>query len=179
MERLTECPDALHTIPWLSVPIQLPDSPANDEEREELWKLFKKHERLTMKVLGSRKGIYSVELSAKDQSMTEFLTDFRKAKAASVQPQRPTVRPQSATQTSFSTRIAVQSAATTVSAASNVVQNLPNPVAKVPAEPTTNPAQNEQLKEMLAEQRKQNKLLERVLGAINTPNSLLTQLVQR
>ena len=175
MDRLSECPDALHTIPWLNVPIQLNSLPADEEEREELWKHLKKHERVTMKVLGLRKEVYIVELFANDKSAAEFLSEFRKNKAPPPpQPQRQPTRPQSATQSTFSTRVAVQSAAT------NVVQNLTNPVVKVPIEqPTANSTLNEQMKEMLAEQRKQNKLLERVLGAINTTNSLLNQLVQR
>lgn len=38
---------------------------------------------------------------------------------------------------------------------------------------------NENLTAMITEQRRQNRLLEQVIAAINTSNALLTQLVQR
>ncbi len=38
---------------------------------------------------------------------------------------------------------------------------------------------NENLTTMITEQRRQNRLLEQVIAAVNTTNALLTQLVQR
>ena len=45
--------------------------------------------------------------------------------------------------------------------------------------PVVNEQKNDTLVKLLAEQRRQNQLLDRVISAINTTNALLTQLVQR
>lgn len=185
IDRLSECPDSLRTIYWLNIPIRLNNFPLNAEERDELWKQFAKNERLNMKVFGLRKEIYNVELLANDKSLTEFINEFRKREPPTpVQQTRPAsfatiTRPGSTIQPSISTRLAVQSTTATVSTATNVVNNLPNPIEKLLAEQLNHSVLNDQIKELLTEQRKQSKLLERVLGAINTTNALLTQLVQR
>lgn len=55
-----------------------------------------------------------------------------------------------------------------------------NSVAKQPPPPPSEPKNdNENLLTLINEQRRQNRLLEQVIAAINTTNALLTQLVQR
>ncbi|CAF2684627.1 unnamed protein product, partial [Rotaria sp. Silwood2] len=71
--------------------------------------------------------------------------------------------------------------ATTVDAGKIPVSSISNTVMK--QEPTTDQKNdiciNDNLITLIAEQRRQNRLLEQVIAAINTTNALLTQLVQR
>jgi len=46
-------------------------------------------------------------------------------------------------------------------------------------EKTDNTVLNDNLTTMITEQRRQNRLLEQVIAAVNTTNALLNQLVQR
>lgn len=161
-DRLSECPEVLRTIPWLSVSIQLKNFPIDEDERDELWRQFRKNERLTMKVLEQKKHMFLVDLIANEKSLTEVLDEYRKKKPPPTPPPSVASRPQSAVAKQFSTRTPT-----------TVMKNLPTP------ETPNYAATNEQFKEMLAEQKKQTKLLERILSAINTSNSLLNQLVQR
>lgn len=106
-------------------------------------------ERLEMKILQKNQEIYSVDLLNNGKSLVEYILELRK--------KQPMVKP---------------------------VPSLPPPV-NIPPKPApaveqkNDHAPDERLNTLIAEQQRQNHLLQQVLAAINTTNSLLTQLVQR
>jgi len=141
INRLSECPESLRTIPWQSVQIKFANIRLTDDERYEILKDFET-ERSEMKILQkNQQDIYVVDLITNGKSIDEYVSELRKKQPPPPPP--PQILP------------AVQS--------------------DVKSENTT----NDNLTILITEQRRQNRLLEQLLAAINTSNALLTQLVQR
>ena len=77
MDRLSECPESLRTIPWQSVQIKIANVKLTDEERHILLRDFET-ERLEMKVLQKNQEIYSVDLLNNGKSIVDPILELRK-----------------------------------------------------------------------------------------------------
>ncbi|CAF1913913.1 unnamed protein product [Rotaria magnacalcarata] len=211
IDRLSECPDILRTIPWLCTKVKLTNIKLTDDERYILLRDFET-DRLEMKIIQKQQDIYHVDLVTNGKSLVEHILELRKKQPAQITPiaieaPKLPIEP-------------IQQIVTAVSAIENLIrtsnensQPVPS-IVDVPVQPTlltsgkilqppitttdvaktslnsvlkptptTEPKNddsvNDNLTTLITEQRRQNRLLEQVIAAINTTNALLTQLVQR
>ena len=77
IDRLSECPDSLRTIPWQSIQIKLANIKLIDDERYELLKDFET-ERLEMKILQKNQDVYVVDLFNNGKSLIDYIEELRK-----------------------------------------------------------------------------------------------------
>ena len=174
LNRLNECPNEIRTLPWLSLQIKLANVTLSDDERLALFQKFEA-DRLEMSVARQEKEVYTVELTKNGKSITEHVLELRKA----LDLQKLEVASEPAALKKRS-RTPLETAPSTTTSTTEVVTQPPG-FAKAPVvnEQKNDTNVNETLVKLLAEQRRQNQLLDRVVSAINTTNALLTQLVQR
>ena len=182
IDRLSGCPESLRAIPWQSVQIQLANVKLTDDERHELLRDLE-IARLEMKVIQKNQGVYVVDLLNNGKSIVEHILELQKKQPAEVtfislekidfislcrrQKHRSILnRFKNPLQTLLIAQAAVASS-----------DNISKPLPVV--EPKNNNEINDNLTVLISEQRRQNRLLEQVIAAINTTNALLTQLVQR
>lgn len=191
-DRLSECPDILRNIPWQSIQIKLANIKLTDDERYVLLRDFET-ERLDMKVVQKNQNIYLVDLLNSGKSLVEHILELRKKQPPTpIKPITTEVSPPK-----VSTEPKMFQSTTTNPASNAVTRQLSNTEPKMFLPTATNPASNvvttqssnteqkndsainDNLTTLITEQRRQNRLLEQVIAAINTTNALLTQLVQR
>jgi hypothetical protein len=201
IDRLSECPDSLMNIPWQSVQIKLANIKLTDDERYLLFRDFET-DRFEMKIIQKNQDIYLVDLFNNGKSIVEHILELRKKQqheVLSTQPIQQSLTKVSTTTneskdldshpisspvqsivdvpkqpTASNSNKLFQSMVTTANSTSDVVTKQLSVT-----EQKNDSAINDNLTILIAEQRRQNRLLEQVLAAINTTNALLTQLVTR
>lgn len=82
LNRLSECPANLRTIPWQSIQIKLANIQLTDEERQFLLQHYE-NERLEMKICSMNQNLYLVELFQQGKSLTDRILESRKVKERS------------------------------------------------------------------------------------------------
>lgn len=201
LNRLSECPDNLRTLPWQSVQIQLANIHLTDDERYSLLQGYE-NERLEMKVSAQNQNLYLVDLFQTGKSLTDCIVDSRKKTETANMVEKesiPSIPPKTESLPVIVNSLDIRSAQSAFSDLKRSVAPVAPPPQPPPPPPTkpvnssdvvTKPvvvneekpdknAMNDNLTAMITEQRRQNRLLEQVIAAVNTTNALLTQLVQR
>ncbi len=167
IDRLSECPENLRAIPWQSIQIQLANIKLTDDERYVLLRDFET-DRLEMKIIQKNQDVYLVDLMNNGKSIVEHIVELRK--------KQPAIKPIEQPITKAPPTTIVQPTVLPI-AASSTLDAVPKSLPAV--EQKNDSAINDNLITLITEQRRQNRLLEQVIAAINTTNALLTQLVQR
>jgi hypothetical protein len=85
MDRLSECPDVLRTIPWQCIQIKLAQIQLTDDERHLLLRKFEA-ERLEMKIVRQQQNIFFVELCHHGMSLVEYMYELRHKKIQRAMP---------------------------------------------------------------------------------------------
>ncbi|UJR15160.1 hypothetical protein I4U23_002123 [Adineta vaga] len=201
-DRLSECPDVLKSIPWQSIQIKLANIKLTDDERYMLLRDFET-ERFEMKILEKNQNIYLVELLSNGKSLIDHVLNVRKQQQQSqkvsiptpkvtsdnVSPNNSSLTTQVFRSTSDTLKQSTHSDSNELFEPTGISTYAPkkpvftstNTVTKPSLTPESNneTTLNENVTTLITEQRRQNRLLEQVIAAINTTNALLTQLVQR
>ncbi|CAF5213351.1 unnamed protein product, partial [Rotaria magnacalcarata] len=85
IDRLSECPDILRTIPWLCTKVKLTNIKLTDDERYILLRDFET-DRLEMKIIQKQQDIYHVDLVTNGKSLVEHILELRKKQPAQITP---------------------------------------------------------------------------------------------
>ena len=194
IERLTECPETLKAIPWQNIQIRFNEITLTDQEYDWILETFE-YEILDMEIHKKEQEIYYVNLSNAKQSLANSIVERRKSIKVETNPIRSSIVTSPVVQKPAPIQL-VQAPVSPVQVSSTPVRpplistrltSLATPVPSENATPsisTNNETTKENLNETLLnnfiqEQKRQTRLLEQMIAAINTTNALLTQLVQR
>lgn len=190
-DRLSECPVVLQSIPWQSIKIQLAKIILTEDERCALLREFETT-RLQMRIIEEKQNVYHVDLEVNGKPLVNHVLNLRQTKPITVaQPvvkpprsrdETPAVEHRQRVDVGVSQQI-LNSVQPVVDFAKAAVQSTSSsqvlPAVTAAADSSVNTTLNENLAALLAEQREQTRLLQRMMAAINVTNALLTQLVQR